>query len=1354
MRIILCLLISFGIGNCLYGQSAINSAGSSVPVSNGQYHYISYSIGQGIVNTSQSNSNFNFHIGFDQDYSDTTYHKDTTALGYYIDSIPNMTIFSDGQIKFFVKSKYKGSGIGFAIKLLDSVKGQIIFLANRQYFEYIGDTADIKTFRIAFITTMGISSDTQIVNFTVQPRVVPENSAFGLPSTQTPPDPSSSDYLIVSDISNSGKTYFNGDTQKVKTIEITGMDVIFQRGNANALYNYSGETDIQEMDIYAERVFIKDTLFLPGTKVKIFAKQLIFEDNGAINSYINTTPVKPGQNAYNSNGITGQQAGEIDLYLKEYESKPVIRFIQVGGEGQYAPTNQGGNAGAGGNLYSTLPLKDFSIRDGGKGGLGKTLPAIYYGSAGNYVENNNKFSYLHPNYLRLIMKYCNDAYYLAFNDTVLNKLVPYINEIQLAEADSNWINIPDTLQLEIQQVVNEMSKTVNQLNNSLDFFGNPPGWVPMLSFEANELAYQNDIQQAINILYLDYWIRNSADSVQAKIDAFTAAKNQLAADVTNKVTDYNNNVSIIPTLQNEIQQDSIALSNLQKEYTNEANSLIAADQKAKQTGLLGIINTVAQIASLLPIPGVQEVGIGVVAGITAYNDISSKNYSGALTAAGNGLTDIEDPKTTSDLTQYDNDIDGIPGQISNLFGGSFDSTKNAIKNLGTDYNKLNTTYQGINKIITQSEQSDQVVSAQLSQVEANNPALVNIKNSIAQVQANEQQIVQAWNAAIQAIQHDGLIISQDVLSVDALNLSLSNLSRVLDNRTLLYLDNMDDNAIYNLRKYHYTMGKAYEYRTLQPYPGTLNLESLFNSMKTIVQAGQGYALSQSDFNSLAAVYEQEIQTIAAIIFNEYNSNSPSLSVPVRFLLSKEQLTSLNAGISVTINPVDLGIFPPNEEDMRIIDFKVIGMKATPKGGTLGTTSYLDLSLTYPNFSRIKKNGQVYLFNNYDINTVNPITWGARYDLLSHNIDSIVPSPATNSLLETLLGLAGIAQTNANILLYSQPSAWADITLSKNLVNIGGTASQVNIDSLRFELIYEFENKPVSNSDIEIVFNEPWMKPLLQVGAKDQYGRQDGYGSIYRSYNKSLNNVGVSAPQTYGQYEFEKWTNLSGNDIQNGKSTTYSFGNYNGDVGLMANYKLTAPELSAPDTVYVLKNDPQGKFMVENSNSGSSKMYWTISIPTNKYDTLYYKYDTSITITIADTGTNNGGNISFKVSRDTSLPYYKIVLVSPYAANGLDTVYIKKVDHLSSGINQANGNTLANQIKIFPNPTNSSLNVILPPNKNFYLAIYDLQGKLIKSFPGNYVRSNIIDVSDIHEGTYFLQIQNNQAIVRKEIVVLK
>ena len=205
---------------------------------------------------------------------------------------------------------------------------------------------------------------------------------------------------------------------------------------------------------------------------------------------------------------------------------------------------------------------------------------------------------------------------------------------------------------------------------------------------------------------------------------------------------------------------------------------------------------------------------------------------------------------------------------------------------------------------------------------------------------------------------------------------------------------------------------------------------------------------------------------------------------------------------------------------------------------------------------------MYQFRHYNSLTENPLIWSSRYDAIDHNINSIEPSAASNSLLSSLISL----QNNQFIMYYSRPAAWADIKLSK-AVNANGT--DLIIDNLRLEVQYDFTRKNSGEMTLEVMSEEGLM-PYFIISKKDINNRQDGRGNFHRTYEQNPSEkVTITAPERYGMWQFERWTDRYGHALGINSSDRVLELNLSTDQTIYAHMK--KPDTTPPLSVTKLQN---------------------------------------------------------------------------------------------------------------------------------------------------------------------------------------
>jgi hypothetical protein len=341
---------------------------------------------------------------------------------------------------------------------------------------------------------------------------------------------------------------------------------------------------------------------------------------------------------------------------------------------------------------------------------------------------------------------------------------------------------------------------------------------------------------------------------------------------------------------------------------------------------------------------------------------------------------------------------------------------------------------------------------------------------------------------------------------------------VIDPRAAVYAREMELRARSRLLKYHYYMAKAYEYRLLQPYPYDLNIHSVYDMMQTFVDDPmRSHDLTQTDWDDLKAVYDDLLASITEEIYDEYQTN-PSIeyTVPVLVTLSSDEIARLNAKLPVTVNFMERDRFQLDEEGIRIVEMGISSMSTYPEGSS-SPDDYFDLRVEHSGFSKLQHDQDIYGFVHYKDNSQNPVNWNYRC-YADGSRTAIDRSDASTSLLWSLLGRWG-TPTDANVLLYTRPAAWADIVVSK--IPHHGNQGDIVIDGLTLQLKYDFTYQAAGRRDLHVLTLPAELQPYILVDTEDMGGRQDGRGEFYRRYT-SGRTAALTAPAAYGDWRFVKW----------------------------------------------------------------------------------------------------------------------------------------------------------------------------------------------------------------------------------------
>lgn len=1049
---------------------------------------------------------------------------------------------------------------------------------------------------------------------------------------------------------------------------------------------------------------------------------MIFEDQGSIISSINTTPSLIDIRT-TGEGNNGANAGNIFVYVKELKANAAKRFILNGGNGQ--STNRigtPGNGGNGGTITSNINIESYCDFARGSSGYrydastasedhyGAIIVAGVIGQTGHFVLEDAPYKYLHPSYIAPIIRFVTDAYINNYTSTSLQICKDYSHQIEDYFSSKDYDSEED---MELRSDLTEFRGLLNSLEMGLDYFGNSAGWTPLLSFEVMLQNYQEEIDRSIPTLYLYYWLTK----VDRTLQEWTEAKLMLAEQAEKEIEDCRFNLNKltgeIPLLLDNIEETNheIAVVNLKIEQI-EAHLLAKARKKVKKQKKIKKAASICKaISSVASFCGPYGAAIGTVVN-TASNIASNVAYASGLLGIDADYTKFF-PQVADTTYSISVMLDSVKSSLNNI---SWSSIKTDGKYLEKQYNSINetlapllSTIEDVSKAFQKTSVSDNEVNAVFQDLCHESPEWNALQADLANLQAKKQNLQKQLDDVKVLIPQVAATISVGILSLDAFRRDAIENNSKRDLYAMQYLEKMEQRAKNRLLKYHYYLRKAYEYRMLKPYEGEYNLVNMFERFEALAKTlNYDSMVDLENYKALSSVFDDVVSGIAEEIIDEYSVNYPEQSAPITIVIPKEQLDVINADENYALNFYDMGIFAPDEENVRIVDLGIQHIE-THVDGNVGYSGYMDLNMTHSGISRFRKDGQIYWFDHRSKSTTSPHTWGLRYDAVSKESTTIQPSAASSSLL------ASILKNSGNIMLFSRPAAWGDVTLSKKVHTSGG--ADIVIDSLVLRLQYDFTRRPNKLRNIDITTNEGL--PYIACSAEDVNGRSNGNGILNRSYAISNQPVTFTAIEQYGTYQFKNWTDRRGKVVSDKKDLTVS---RTTDQFYRANYERRLPILNVPDTIKVGNSGGTYTVQVGNIGSGVIEMDWYVSDSISSWVHLNGEAegvdDGQFTFTF-------DANVSNKDRIDS------LEIFAPETDIMVKTIYIKQVDDTLVGIQQVKNRD--ENVLIYPIPMKDYVNVEAEGLKS--VSLYSIIGNEVASYRCRGNNKLTIPLNAIPNGVY-------------------
>ena len=1113
---------------------------------------------------------------------------------YEIEHIPNQTVrYLEDGVGFYIKAdSLHSNDVVYSYEVDQAPIGPFEFNATTGRFKFYPDAGDYRTFNVTFTAIAGLNSRSQTVEFDIMPEVVPENYAIQCEGTM----PSFEDYVIMAE--SHTQMVLNNQNRTAYSYSISGKDMVFDNTVHNKVWGLSGREDLYELNIYAERLFIQSALQFPQTNVTIFAKEIIFEDKEDEIASINTTPSKITL-LTNDDGIDGGTAGNITLNVYKLEANFAKRFILNGAQGQCANRNgTPGNGGNGGILYSPIDVSAYCDFARGSAGVkydvagreltevGPVIGAGQAGENGHFELIDSKYCWIHPYFISAAIRHINDSYlnnFFSYSKTTSNFYFELINEFMMSP---EWDSYDETLKIELRDQLTELDGLLFKLNANLDYFGNALGWAPMLSFEVLQTNYNNEIERAMPTLYLNYWLSRIDQTLDSWVTASSVAANKTEAEIELNQTQINTLIGEIPVIEDRITEVSNQIDDmterlriLQEQLLSKAKHNVKKRNRINKA--FGIFKTALNVIPVFggvasSIASTLENVVGYAADYFGVTD--SYGYESSIVDAYNGITGFHYGEA---LETIQNAINGI--DLEDI-GQSASTIQNAYNSLSASITPVINSITNLHHVLSQSSVPEGQVRAEFDRLCAESTEYNNIKAELEILAQRAQELNEYLNRTFSDITSVSIEVSNNIVALDAFRRDVFIGNSKRDLQAMQCVAKMQQRAKSRLLKYHYYMRKAYEYRLLKPYYGEFNLVGMFERLEAMgVMFDSLTPVNPTAYNTLSSIFREEISGVVEEVMHEYTTNSPEQSAPISIVIPRETLDILNSNEDYILNLYELGIFSPDEENVRIVDFGIQHIEAHVVGN-VGYSGYMDVDMEHNGISRFRKNGEIYWFNHIATSTTNPHTWGIRYDANTQETTTIQPSYASQSLLYSLLG----PNASSNIMLFSRPAAWSDIVMSKKVHTTGD--ADIIIDSLVLRLQYDFTRRPDGIRNIDIVTNEELL-PYIACSEVDRNGRSNGKGNFHRSYNRSSGTVTFTAMEKHGTYHFVNWTDRLGNVVSGSPSLTV---NKLTDQFYKAVYERRIPVLSIPDTIFVSNDAGVCDVQIRNIGSGDIEMDWYVS----------------------------------------------------------------------------------------------------------------------------------------------------------------
>jgi len=741
----------------------------------------------------------------------------------------------------------------------------------------------------------------------------------------------------------------------------------------------------------------------------------------------------------------------------------------------------------------------------GRGAVAPPAPDVH-AHPGAIARAGAADDWLQPIMLRAVLSHARDAYLsgdMDYTQSVLDDYAPAV-DARLHTID------PATAATEYNALVQlrlEMADISLRLRSNLDYFGHPAGWVPQLSFAATLRSYRDEVKRDIPILYLAYYVQESSTDRLRHIASLQESASRLQADVREASDNFNQAQADIPgleqqsaILQNKIQLSQQAIVGRKNELMARAEQIIADRNNVpfwKQA--LGVLSSVASVCPVgQPVVGSIGKGLGIVARADSQGIVETAQEFGNL------ASDFSKDKIKESVDQYH-------AQVALLDPSKATNAPTYVKGLVPLAQGLAKGYSAVSASLQARKASSDEVQKEVAQLEANDPNLADLSESVRTLDADKQAFDDKLTDALGRASTLSSTILSDWRTIDATNRAVSSATGAFDHEAVQAIAEFGRRTRDRLLLFQYYLAKAYEYRFLQPYPGSFKLDRLLDALVAMTAAPHDsgfHPISAEQFEMLSKIYDESVQEVINAGLSYAQTHPRPLQASYPYTLAPAQLAALNSDGTIDLN---LGQVIPHflgQENRRLVKIAVVAATAAqPTDGS--TPQAIRIGFDHDGTTTLRSNKQSFRFNHRRASGDQPFEWAGTLDGSTWTQDKI--SREYIATLKQLLSLEDSPDYNE---LFAYPGLESVISVTRE----GGEAQPLT--SLKLTIDFDYDKQLETEYPLDVVAPDQ-LQPLIAVDASDNSGRTLGQGSFTRFYPKDTS-VTLIAPAQFGTRRFVAW----------------------------------------------------------------------------------------------------------------------------------------------------------------------------------------------------------------------------------------
>ncbi|HEY0320579.1 MAG TPA: SH3 domain-containing protein [Pyrinomonadaceae bacterium] len=752
---------------------------------------------------------------------------------------------------------------------------------------------------------------------------------------------------------------------------------------------------------------------------------------------------------------------------------------------------------------TTSAGKSYTAQDS-KNGRGKS-------PAPSTIEIAN--AWVHPLQLEAVLRYARDAFLAGARDDVSKLLKPYESALAapIPTAMGKSAVWTEEERARWNSAQSEVATILHRLRLQLDYFGNPAGYMPLLSLQATMRLYDLETDYALRMLLLAAWVQDKANEAQSAANAFGSA-------IEDTIKDTERVAGQLVQAEAEVAQLNQQLTSLESRLNTKAKELEtlrtklfnqAAHSETQKALIRGGIKMAAAICQVVPI-GQPVLGtVGKLANIAA--DVREEGVPDTMSKMGDTIKKAREAAKKAEAAKKKakekakGKDEKEAKEEASVWGKAGDGLGSALSMAGGAIGAL--------------QVSEEEIEVELAKLTASSPEWDKMVEEIRTLNKDKSKLFTRLSIVLQALGDGYARLASNADAVVTMQKERNQTLGKLSPEANQVVAKMGQAARLSLQRTLYLMVKAYETTVFKPIDVNWNLDAVFDEITKLLKPKQGFdaATINSYVKAVATIFDANKRKIKESLLKDYGFGDTPNS-PLEFGFTTEEtpdkLEQLRLGYDLRINPLVYGLIIPTQERAKAASFECTKLVFNASGPQLPKSGNAKILIRLDGDGTIRSGEHLYA-----VRSDAPRVWSWTYHFSDKSVEANVPSLSSLDLLNMILQSddQSIKQKLA------APPAWSELTINLEFSPPIAPEKRPALESLIFVCKVDSLQSPDAQRVLDV--RAEGASAHIEISPADLAGRGEGYGDSYRIYSKA-DKVKLEAPAQIGGRPFSHWDILA------------------------------------------------------------------------------------------------------------------------------------------------------------------------------------------------------------------------------------